>query len=268
MWQQLEAMPLIDVGKVQQPASISRRLKPFQLEGVAWMMEMEKTKWKGGLLGDEMGLGKTIQAVSLIMSDFPAGTPSLVLVPPVALMQWQSEIESYTDGRLKTFIYHNSNAKCKNITVKDLKMYDVIMMSYNSLESMYRKQEKGFSRKNHIIKESSIMHKIKFHRVILDEAHSIKVRTPIDRPEPKKKQVPLLDIIFLFLLTWSGLVESHHHDGQGLLCPQGRVSLVSDWHAAPEPYRRVLFARQVSQHSAVCIVPLQAVSLRDARLDG
>lgn len=57
------------------------------------MMQQEKTKYKGGLLGDEMGMGKTIQAVSLIMSDYPVGKPSLVVVPPVALMQWQSEIK-------------------------------------------------------------------------------------------------------------------------------------------------------------------------------
>lgn len=56
------------------------------------MMQQEKSQWKGGLLGDEMGMGKTIQAVSLLMSDYPTGIPSLVVVPPVALMQWQSEI--------------------------------------------------------------------------------------------------------------------------------------------------------------------------------
>lgn len=177
MWDDLEAMPVIKAGKAPQPASISRQLKPFQLEGLAWMTAMEKTEWKGGLLGDEMGLGKTIQAVSLIMSDYPAKQPSLVLVPPVALMQWQSEIKSYTDGTLKTFVYHGTNQKTKGITVKDLKKYDVIMMSYNSLESMYRKQEKGFKRKDGLHLEESVIHALHFHRIILDEAHSIKTRS-------------------------------------------------------------------------------------------
>lgn len=44
------------------------------------MAKQEKSKWKGGLLGDEMGMGKTIQAVSLIMSDYPAKDPTLVVV--------------------------------------------------------------------------------------------------------------------------------------------------------------------------------------------
>ncbi|KAL7922480.1 SNF2 family N-terminal domain-containing protein [Trichoderma austrokoningii] len=177
MWTDLENMPAINAGKMDQPTSISRQLKPFQLEGVAWMKEMEKTDWKGGLLGDEMGLGKTIQAVSLIMSDYPAKQPTLVLVPPVALMQWQSEIKSYTDGTLKTFVFHGTNAKAKNITARELKKFNVIMMSYNSLESMYRKQEKGFKRKDGIYKEKSVIHSITFHRAILDEAHCIKTRT-------------------------------------------------------------------------------------------
>jgi DNA repair protein RAD16 len=177
MWKELEDMPVLKAGKAEQPKSISRQLKPFQLEGLAWMMAMEKTDWKGGLLGDEMGLGKTIQAVSLIMSDFPAKKPSLVLVPPVALMQWMTEIEAYTDGTLKTLVLHGTNSKSKNLTVKDVKKYDVIIMSYNSLESMYRKQEKGFKRKDGIFKEKSIIHQTDFHRVILDEAHCIKTRT-------------------------------------------------------------------------------------------
>ncbi|EHK25986.1 uncharacterized protein TRIVIDRAFT_113067, partial [Trichoderma virens Gv29-8] len=177
MWKDLENMPVMKAGRIDQPASISRQLKPFQLEGVAWMKAMETTEWKGGLLGDEMGLGKTIQAVSLIMSDYPAKQPTLVLVPPVALMQWQSEIKSYTDGTLKTFVFHGTNQKAKNITVKELKKFDVIMMSYNSLESMYRKQEKGFKRKDGIHKEKSVIHAINFHRTILDEAHCIKTRT-------------------------------------------------------------------------------------------
>ncbi|KAL2268683.1 hypothetical protein VTJ83DRAFT_3529 [Remersonia thermophila] len=177
MWKELENMPVLKAGKAEQPKTISRQLKPFQLEGLAWMTAMEKTEWKGGLLGDEMGLGKTIQAVSLIMSDFPAKKPSLVLVPPVALMQWMSEIALYTDGRLKTLVLHGTNSKAKDLTVKDIKKYDVVIMSYNSLESMFRKQEKGFKRKGGTVFEKSVIHQTDFHRVILDEAHCIKTRT-------------------------------------------------------------------------------------------
>lgn len=175
MWKDLEDLPNIPPTKADQPANISRELKPFQLEGLNWMKMMEKTKWGGGLLGDEMGMGKTIQAVSLIMSDYPAKNPSLVLIPPVAIMQWQQEIEQYTDGTLKTFVYHGTNSATKGITVAALKKYDVILMSYNSLESLYRFQEKGRKRKDETVFQKSPIHQIQFHRVILDEAHNIKV---------------------------------------------------------------------------------------------
>ncbi|OQD69551.1 hypothetical protein PENPOL_c002G06438 [Penicillium polonicum] len=177
MWDTLKAQPIIQPKEAKQPISITRKLKPFQLEGLNWMIAQEKTQYKGGLLGDEMGMGKTIQAVSLIMSDYPQPDPTLVLVPPVALMQWVSEIKEYTDGKLKVLVYHNSNPKVKRLTRADIRKYDVIMISYASLESMHRKQEKGFSRGETMVKADSVIHAVHYHRLILDEAHSIKSRT-------------------------------------------------------------------------------------------
>ena len=37
MWIDLENLPEINAGMAEQPPTISRRLKPFQLEGLAWM---------------------------------------------------------------------------------------------------------------------------------------------------------------------------------------------------------------------------------------
>jgi DNA repair protein RAD16 len=177
MWKDLEAIPIIKGVAGVQPPSINRKLKSYQLEGVDWMIRQEQSNYKGGLLGDEMGMGKTIQAVSLIMSDYPQKQPTLVLVPPVALMQWSQEIGEYTDGKLKVLVYHGTNAKSKNMKVGELKKYDVIMISYNSLESLHRKEVKGWSRNGDIVKEASPIHALTYHRLILDEAHSIKTRT-------------------------------------------------------------------------------------------
>ena len=177
MWNELRAVPRITGSKMQQPDTITRELKSFQLEGLDWMTKQEKSQWKGGLLGDEMGMGKTIQAVSLIMSDYPAPNPTLVVVPPVALIQWQNEIEQYTDGKLKVLVYHNTNPKVKTLKSKDLRAFDVIMISYSGLESIYRKESKGWKRDDGLVKENSKIHAIYYHRLILDEAHNIKTRT-------------------------------------------------------------------------------------------
>ncbi|KAI9714804.1 MAG: DNA repair protein rad16 [Bogoriella megaspora] len=177
MWTDLEKSPIIETEQARQPESISRKLKSFQLEGLNWMIKQEQTQYKGGLLGDEMGMGKTIQAVSLIMSDYPAKKPTLVVVPPVALMQWSNEIKDYTDGKLKIVVYHRQDSKVKDMKVKELVKNDIIMISYNSLESLYRKEVKGWNRGEDLVKEDSPIHAIDFHRLILDEAHSIKQRT-------------------------------------------------------------------------------------------
>jgi DNA helicase INO80 len=109
--------------EIEQPGLLNAQLKEYQLKGLNWLVNLYE-QGINGILADEMGLGKTIQAVSLIMSDYPAKQPSLVLVPPVALMQWQSEIGSYTDGTLKTFVYHGTNQKAKGMTVSQLKKYE------------------------------------------------------------------------------------------------------------------------------------------------
>lgn len=130
MWKTLAKIPVIPTARAPQPPFITRELKPFQLEGLNWMIAQEKTPWKGGLLGDEMGMGKTIQAVSLVMSDYPAKKPTLIIMPPVALMQWQTEIASYTSDRLKVLVYHGVEAK--KLSVKQLRNYDVLMISCTS----------------------------------------------------------------------------------------------------------------------------------------
>ncbi|KAI5293682.1 DNA repair protein rad16 [Ascosphaera acerosa] len=177
LWEDLEKIPIIQPEAAPQPPGITRQLKPFQLEGLNWMIRQEASPWNGGLLGDEMGMGKTIQAVSLLMSDYPVGMPSLVVVPPVALMQWQSEIKSYTNDRMKVLIHHNSSTNTSKLSKEDLLSYDVIIISYSGLESLYRKQTKGWIRSGQPVLADSPIHAIEYHRLILDEAHNIKQRT-------------------------------------------------------------------------------------------
>ncbi|KAI9826519.1 MAG: DNA repair protein rad16 [Phylliscum demangeonii] len=183
MWEDLEASPVIRGNLIDQPIDISRELKPFQLQGLSWMMQQEQSRWKGGLLGDEMGMGKTIQAVSLIMSDFPATLPTIVVMPPVAMLQWQKEIGDYTSNKLKVLVYHGLVSR--KLTVKDLRNYHVIIVSYHTLAAAHSKQTNGRMVKDKrtgsamLVKEPSLLHSVRYHRAILDEAHSIKGRTTL-----------------------------------------------------------------------------------------
>lgn len=47
----------------------------------------------------------------------------------------------------------------------------------SGLESMYRKEIKGWKREGGLVKGTSMLHSLNFHRLILDEAHNIKQRT-------------------------------------------------------------------------------------------
>jgi DNA repair protein RAD16 len=43
MWKELENVPIIKPVEAPQPEAITRRLKPFQLEGLDWMVRQEKS---------------------------------------------------------------------------------------------------------------------------------------------------------------------------------------------------------------------------------
>ncbi|KAG8898718.1 DNA repair protein rad16, partial [Tulasnella sp. 417] len=157
--------------KAEQPKDLKANLLPFQQESLFWMRKQEKGIWKGGCLADEMGMGKTIQTLALLSSD--RTKPNLIIAPTVAIMQWKNEIDLHTKG-FKVVLYHGQ-ARTKDID--ELSGADVVLTTYAVLESVFRKQHSGFTRKGVILKEKSILHQIHWRRIVLDEAHNIKERS-------------------------------------------------------------------------------------------
>lgn len=66
----------------------SGELMPFQKQGLAFLLGSRRA-----LLADEMGLGKTVQALSYLATT--AQFPSLIVVPPHLMRNWQREIERF-----------------------------------------------------------------------------------------------------------------------------------------------------------------------------
>ncbi|KAG7562833.1 hypothetical protein FFLO_01662 [Filobasidium floriforme] len=152
--------------------SLKLTLLPFQKESLFWMKQQEAGPWKGGMLADESECPwYDIQTIALLLSE-PRRKPSLVVAPVVALMQWKHEIEKNAEG-FTVCLWHGQG----RLKADDLKKFDVVMVSYGTLEAAFRKQQKGFKRGDAMIKEKSPMHAVKWHRVVLDEAHNIKERS-------------------------------------------------------------------------------------------
>ncbi len=66
------------------------QMKPYQIEGVAFLISLHDTGMLGGILGDEMGLGKTMQ-VQRNRSSFHAGmvyAANVVQGPNLVLVLW------------------------------------------------------------------------------------------------------------------------------------------------------------------------------------
>ncbi|KAI7893310.1 SNF2 family N-terminal domain-containing protein [Mucor mucedo] len=178
VWSDIENIEPPVVVPIEQPEQLQLTLLPFQKYGVGWMIQQEKMEaFKGGILADEMGMGKTIQTIALLLSD--KKKPNLVIAPTVAIIQWKNEIEKHTNNALKVYLHHGAK---KATSSAYLKKFDVVLTTYSLLEAAFRRQEQGLKRKDEygnpiIVREKSTVHKVQWHRIILDEAHNIKDRS-------------------------------------------------------------------------------------------
>lgn len=78
---------------VAAPQGLQVQLRPYQLEGLAWLQYL-RAQGLGGILADDMGLGKTAQALAHVLAEKEAGRlqrPALVVLPTSLLFNWQAE---------------------------------------------------------------------------------------------------------------------------------------------------------------------------------
>lgn len=152
---------------------LSVTLMQHQRKGVRWLLgrEVPTNNHKGGMLCDDMGLGKTVQSISLILTN-PRGLhkklppkdgepreckATLVIAPLSLATQWEHEIKDKAPS-LRVLKHHGPGRTTDSYVFRD---YDVIVTTYQTLAS-------------EIKKDNSPLLGVKFWRVILDEAHTIK----------------------------------------------------------------------------------------------
>ena len=137
---------------------------------------------RGGILASEMGLGKTIMSLGLLSANpalaatklkaprAPAKVSSrgTLVVCAVSLVgQWVEEAKSkLTDSNTKIYAYHGSNRKRD---VGFLSKQDIVVTTYSTLAS-----DAGYWANKSGASYVAPLESIDWHRIILDESHTIK----------------------------------------------------------------------------------------------
>ena len=150
-----------------------------------------------------MGLGKSIQTLGLILlappsgleykvpvstdvaaaaTKFPAGPTkrcTLIVCPVSVLSNWTDQVEQFVaPGVLSVELYHGKNRHEVLSDVKDGRV-DILLVSYNTLAADYDSSGKGDAapKKKKKAKRQKLgesIFDIDFHRIVLDEAHTIR----------------------------------------------------------------------------------------------
>ncbi|KAJ3017989.1 hypothetical protein HKX48_003239 [Thoreauomyces humboldtii] len=172
----------VTVDSEHQPPEVTITLMPHQLKGVAWMKSREAGSSNGGILADDMGLGKTVQTISLIVANRSkdAHCKTTLIVAPLALIkQWEQEILTKTKARtLKVLLYHGPGRTKDPVK---LKSYDVVITTFQVIASecpkLSKPLKKDLDQTPKVLKEGGPLFDVKWFRIVLDEAQTIKNKT-------------------------------------------------------------------------------------------
>lgn len=137
------------------PASFNATLRPYQLDGVAWLGFLAEYSFNG-ILADDMGLGKTPQTLAHLLIERDSGRlsqPALVVAPTSLLGNWKKEAARFTPT-LKTHIWHGPDRKSLGLNFED---YDIVITSYAL-----------------VTRDIDYLCKQEFGCIVLDEAQAIK----------------------------------------------------------------------------------------------
>jgi len=130
-------------------------LRPYQLEGLAWLQYLREQDL-AGILADDMGLGKTAQTLAHLLLEKQAGRldrPALVVLPTSLIFNWKREAERFAPD-LKILSLHGKD-RAERFPL--IAAHDVVLTTYPLL---WRDEE------------SIVAHD--YHLLILDEAQTVK----------------------------------------------------------------------------------------------
>ena len=164
--------------------------KSYQYDGVKWLLQNElrdvtSGSIRGGFVADEMGLGKTIMMIGLCLANFKHNRKTLIVLPPVLIEQWYAQI--YRTTGHKSVIYHGESKKnidrkaaanAETINNDPFEGAIIVLCSYDAVSIFREKTSKNkntdANKQPKKLIENSLLHRVKWHRVIFDEAHHLR----------------------------------------------------------------------------------------------
>ncbi|KAL6594560.1 hypothetical protein ACP70R_048298 [Stipagrostis hirtigluma subsp. patula] len=145
----------------EQPSALEGgELRPYQLEGLQWMLSLFNNNLNG-ILADEMGLGKTIQTIALIaylLEKKEVTGPHLIIAPKAVLPNWSNEFKTWAPS-IATILYDGRPEERKFLRENnfDGAQFNVLLTHYDL-----------------ILKDKKFLKKVHWHYLIVDEGHRLK----------------------------------------------------------------------------------------------
>jgi SNF2 family DNA or RNA helicase len=137
------------------PLSLQASLRPYQLEGLAWLLFLQEYQLNG-ILADDMGLGKTLQTIAFILhlqENHQLQRPILIVAPKSVISNWQNELAKFAPSL--TSLIHAGNQRTHDI--QTLSQYSIVITSYPVLN-----------------RDQAIFTQQHWQCIVLDEAQTIK----------------------------------------------------------------------------------------------
>ncbi|ESS65473.1 transcription activator [Trypanosoma cruzi Dm28c] len=145
------------------PSYIRGKLRPYQIEGVNWLLGLFSRNING-ILADEMGLGKTLQTIAtLAYLKFTYGLPGphLVVCPKSVMGNWYRELKQWCPA-LNAFKFHGTSEIRPQLIKSHLQPHD--KLKYDIIVTTFEM----------VIEELPTFKRIHWQYLVVDEAHKLK----------------------------------------------------------------------------------------------